>query len=536
MGFWLTLLALGLWLPAALAGAAGAQDLVGRTLLARGDNSYPPYEFLDQDGEPAGFNVDLFKAIAQVMGLKAEVSLGPWDEIRRQMEQGEIDVITGMYYSADRAKRVDFSNPHIIVTYAIFVREGQKIKAFDELGRKSILVQKGDYADDYLSQHFPRADIRRVANPFEALKQLAAGQADCALAPRTIGLLLARRHGLRKLTTAGPPVLHRKYCFAVKRNDTELLAALNEGLAILHASGEYERIYNKWFGEIERHSAMDQALRWVLVGLAPLLLLIALAFLWTWSLKRQVNKKTEELVGQLNDRRRAEMALQESEERLRLITDNLPNAVLYQVRATTSGQWKFTYISANVQRANEVPVAAVLADPNTIFSQIDPAYRRPCAEAMRAALAQLRTFRFEIPCILPSGQRRWFELASTPRRLEDNSIVWDGVQVDITERVQHEEEKGRLEALLRQSQKMEALGTLSGGIAHDFNNILGVIMGYAEVAQLLSEQGQANHQEVGQIVRAAGRARDLVRQILTFSRRVEANLRPLDINQVITQI
>ncbi|MFH1058411.1 MAG: ATP-binding protein, partial [Pseudomonadota bacterium] len=127
-------------------------------------------------------------------------------------------------------------------------------------------------------------------------------------------------------------------------------------------------------------------------------------------------------------------------------------------------------------------------------------------------------------------------LASTPRRLEDNSIVWDGVQVDITERVQHEEEKGRLEALLRQSQKMEALGTLSGGIAHDFNNILGVIMGYAEVAQLLSEQGQANRQEVGQIVRAAERARDLVRQILTFSRRVEASLRPLDINQVITQI
>ena len=91
---------------------------------------------------------------------------------------------------------------------------------------------------------------------------------------------------------------------------------------------------------------------------------------------------------------------------------------------------------------------------------------------------------------------------------------------DIAARKEAEAEQRRLQLQLQQAQKMEAIGTLAGGIAHDFNNILGVIIGYAEIVHDDLPPSPLR-EEVGQIVVAADRAKDLVRQILTFSRQAE---------------
>ena len=88
-------------------------------------------------------------------------------------------------------------------------------------------------------------------------------------------------------------------------------------------------------------------------------------------------------------------------------------------------------------------------------------------------------------------------------------------------------EPKRLEEQLRQSQKMEALGTLAGGIAHDFNNILGVILGYAEIIQNSAEPESGLERRVGEISRAGRRARDLVNQILNFSRQGPQERHPM---------
>ena len=94
----------------------------------------------------------------------------------------------------------------------------------------------------------------------------------------------------------------------------------------------------------------------------------------------------------------------------------------------------------------------------------------------------------------------------------------------------------RLEAQLRQSQKMEAIGTLAGGIAHDFNNILTAIMGYAEIAQENAQEGRLPLEELALVLQSATRARDLVKQILTFSRKAEADLKPLNLNTTVNLV
>lgn len=96
--------------------------------------------------------------------------------------------------------------------------------------------------------------------------------------------------------------------------------------------------------------------------------------------------------------------------------------------------------------------------------------------------------------------------------------------LDISSQIKASHEKKRLEEQLQQSQKMEAIGTLAGGIAHDFNNILGAIIGYAELVEIFgTDSPEETEDRFKQIAKAAYRARDLVNQILTFSRKEEEN-------------
>ncbi|MFW6181722.1 MAG: transporter substrate-binding domain-containing protein, partial [Spirochaetota bacterium] len=90
---------------------AALQLPAGRRILVGGDHSFPPYEYLDKDGNPAGFAVELTRAIAREMDLDIEIRLEPWDKVRRALERGEIDVIQGMFYSPERDLSFDFTQP-----------------------------------------------------------------------------------------------------------------------------------------------------------------------------------------------------------------------------------------------------------------------------------------------------------------------------------------------------------------------------------------------------------------------------------------
>ena len=106
---------------------------------------------------------------------------------------------------------------------------------------------------------------------------------------------------------------------------------------------------------------------------------------------------------------------------------------------------------------------------------------------------------------------------------------------DITNQKKAEEEKKRLEALLTQAQKMEAIGTLAGGIAHDFNNILSVIIGFTELAMDDIAQNDTVLGELKQVLKASERAKDLVKQILTFSRMTSTEYSPIALRTVVKE-
>jgi PAS domain S-box-containing protein len=130
---------------------------------------------------------------------------------------------------------------------------------------------------------------------------------------------------------------------------------------------------------------------------------------------------------------------------------------------------------------------------------------------------------------------RWYLNHDRAIRWIDGRYVRLQVATDITQLKSLEKERQHTETQLRQAQKMEAIGTLAGGIAHDFNNILSAILGYAELALDDALNGRTSAQYIRQIIKAGGRARDLVQQILTFSRQTETEAKPIQVKPIVKE-
>jgi PAS domain S-box-containing protein len=136
---------------------------------------------------------------------------------------------------------------------------------------------------------------------------------------------------------------------------------------------------------------------------------------------------------------------------------------------------------------------------------------------------------------LVHGSTKTLELTLTPLKLRDRAVVV-GVGRDITDRRQSEIERKLLENQLIQAQKMEAVGTLAGGISHDFNNLLQGILGYTQILLIDRNPDDADYARLKEVERAALRASELTQQLLTFSRKVESKVRPVDLNQQVREI
>src|SRR3546814_9533384 len=107
----------------AVAGSAPAVAPGTPTLIVGGDRDYPPFQYLDDDGEAQGFDVELIRAVLEPQGLPLRFELGEWDTALQRLERGEIDVVP-MFISSERAERFLFSKPYMLRYHVVFGRRG----------------------------------------------------------------------------------------------------------------------------------------------------------------------------------------------------------------------------------------------------------------------------------------------------------------------------------------------------------------------------------------------------------------------------
>ncbi len=246
------------------------------------------------------------------------------------------------------------------------------------------------------------------------------------------------------------------------------------------------------------------------------------------SLRRDSSGKPTGFRGVVRDateRKRAEEALRQSEERYRTIIENIQDGY-FEVNLAGN----FTFVNDAECVIHGYSRDELIGMNNRQYTDKENAKKVFEAFNKLYRTGELgRVLDYEI--IRKDGTKAFTELSvSLIRNSEDKPIGFRGISRDITERKQAEEEKSFLQEQLRQSQKMEAIGQLAGGVAHDFNNLLTVIKGYSQLSLFDLKENDPLRGNIQEIEKATQRATDLTRQLLAFSRRQILDLKVLDLN------
>ena len=505
---------------------ATKQPNQNKTLLIGANKYFTPFEFLNKKGEPDGFTIDLMNAVAKAEGLDIQFLLNTWSNTRRDLKNNKIDAVTGMMYSAERDKLFDFSVPNIIIPYAIFVRNGSSIKILSDVEEKEIIVVQDVYAHDWLTRNKTTDSIIVVNTPNKALQLLASGKHDCAIIPRLHGLDLLEDLNINNVYSVGSPVLWQKLSFAVSKGNSELLAKLNQGIFSLHQSGEYDEIYLKWFSVNKQNKQIRKTVKYVLLIFSVIIALLLTVLFWNRLLKRTVRNKTKEI--------------RQNETRLKQIIEGIPIPIYVIDENRQVTHWNMACEFLTGETADKTigtkNYYKAFHDKQT-YSIVDLLLDNVLTKhsqqldgiTYRESSVLAGSYETEMYFSNLGHDGKWLYGAAVLLKNETGKIIgaieaWQ----DLTESKQ-------LERQLIQSQKMEALGTLAGGVAHDFNNVLMVINVQAQMAMRdLSNESSLN-ERLEQILAAGMRAKDLVRQILTFSRQAEIETEPVQISAIVKE-
>ena len=232
----------------------------------------------------------------------------------------------------------------------------------------------------------------------------------------------------------------------------------------------------------------------------------------------------------------ATAALLSSAERLRLLESavihSYDSIVITDAGSPAEPQPRIVLVNAAFTRLSGYTAEEAIGRPPSFLQgpDSDPAE----IGRMRVALACGEVFTSELINYRKDGSPFHVEARIMPIRDARGRIThWIGVQRDITARIQGAAERERLEARLREKQKLESLGVLAGGVAHDFNNLLTIIMGNASLARLDLSRTAGVEQNLNSIESAALRAADLCRQMLAYSGKGRFFVRPVDLNTVL---
>ncbi len=222
----------------------------------------------------------------------------------------------------------------------------------------------------------------------------------------------------------------------------------------------------------------------------------------------------------ITERKRAEEALKESEEKYREMVENINDAIY-----ATDEKGRITYISPQIESGSGFHKEDLVGKPFSEF--IHPEDLPWIMEQLQERLAGVMD-PSEYRLVAKTGEVRWVRSSSRPIYKEDRVIGLRGVLTDIIE-------KKRLEAQLMQAQKMEAVGTLAGGIAHDFNNLLMGIQGNASLMLLEVDSRHPYYENLKNIERYVQSGAELTKQLLAFGRGGRYEAKPTQINEMIQE-
>jgi cystine transport system substrate-binding protein len=251
------LFGLALILLAALPAAADSFAAIRqRGVLRVGcEGTYSPFCYQDEQGNLVGFDVDIARAVAGKLGVKAEFTPSKWEGILAALDTGRFDIVANQVTISDERKKVyDFSVPYTYSGLQILVRKDRvkDIKGPEDLAGKKVGVLLGTNHEQWLRDHTPKAEIRTYDEDATRNQDLLVGRIDAILHDRLIVGSTLKIYGGNIVPTGGL-LSDTRQAIAIKKGNPDLVAAIDQALAALAADGTLKHISETWFSADVTH-------------------------------------------------------------------------------------------------------------------------------------------------------------------------------------------------------------------------------------------------------------------------------------------
>src|SRR5574344_1999036 len=271
------------------------------TIVFLGHRYYSPFEFVDNHGNPAGFDVELTNHLLKQLGIGHDniISL-PWPQLLRYYENHPSSVIMGMNMSKSRESKYNFGPVHNYLIHSIVYRKGEgPYEKLSQLVNKKIIVENGSFPDEFLTELGLYNESVHVDDIGAGLKSLSDGKCDAMVCVRGIALFYMDSLKIRNLEYKNLDIPNQKYCYVGR--DSLLMFRLDTALNNMRADGSFDAMKDKWLSPILTGHCIPKFVDiFFIIFLAFALILATFIFL----LKHRVHVSRAEL-----DRRNRQLAL-----------------------------------------------------------------------------------------------------------------------------------------------------------------------------------------------------------------------------------
>ena len=215
------------------------------TLVMGTNAAFPPYEFVDDEGNIVGIDAEIAKAIADKLGMELEIKDMEFDSLIPAVQEGSVDIVlAGMTVTAEREESVDFTDSYATGIQVIIVKEDSDIASADDLEGKMIGVQSGTTGDIYCTDDYGQENVKQFNNGALAVAALVNGQVDCVIIDNEPAKSFVKNNkGLAILDTS---YADEDYAACISKENSALLDAIDGAITELTADGTIQKIVDKY--------------------------------------------------------------------------------------------------------------------------------------------------------------------------------------------------------------------------------------------------------------------------------------------------
>lgn len=218
-----------------------------QTIKVAVDATFPPFEYR-KDGKSQGFDIDMIEAIAKKENLKVEFTTVPFTGIVPALQAKSVDAaVAGMTIKKSRLEKVNFSNAYYKSGISILTKKDSSFKSLDDLKSKLLATKKGTSSVDLLkSKGIAESNIKQFDNINDAYSALISGGADAVVFDSPVNQDYVNGHDNVHVIQSIPTGEY--YGIPVVKSNTKLLKKINDGLKAIKEDGQYEKLFDKYFG------------------------------------------------------------------------------------------------------------------------------------------------------------------------------------------------------------------------------------------------------------------------------------------------